>query len=98
MAREGHRGRESDVLPEYMHTEPLAYDVANENCLAPGKDGEIISRKGEVLDRDKFEKMKDEFYALRGWDVASGLQTKTKLQELELHDLIPDLEARGLVV
>ena len=45
-----------------------------------------------------FEKMKDVFYGLRVCVVASGLQTKTKLQELELHDLIPDLEARGLVV
>ena len=98
MAREGHRGRESDILPEYVYTQPLTYDVANENLLAPGKDGEIISRKGEVLERDKFEAMKDEYYALRGWDVATGLQTKTKLEELELQDIIPDLEARGLVV
>ncbi|MFC2028048.1 aldehyde ferredoxin oxidoreductase N-terminal domain-containing protein [Chloroflexota bacterium] len=98
MAREGHRGRESDILPEYVYTQPLAYDVANDNLLAPGKDGEIISRKGEVLERDKFEAMKDEYYALRGWDVATGLQTKTKLEELELQDIIPDLEARGLVV
>lgn len=98
MAREGHRGREFDILPEYMHTEPLAYEAVNDKCLAPGKDGEIISRKGEVLDRDKFETMKDEYYALRSWDVATGLQTKAKLEELELQDIIPELEARGLVV
>ena len=98
MAREGHRGREFDVLPEYMHTEPLAYEAVNDNCLVPGKDGEIISRKGEVFERDKFETMKDDYYALRGWDVASGLQTKAKLEELELQEIIPDLEARGLVV
>lgn len=98
MAREGHRGRGSDVLPEYMHTQPLTYEVVNENCLIPGKGGEIISRRGEVLERDKFEAMKDEYYALRGWDVATGLQTKTKLEELDLQDVIPDLEARGLVV
>ncbi len=66
--------------------------------LVPGKDGEIISRKGKVLNREKFEKMKDEFYELRGWDVASGLQTKAKLMELDLDDIIEDLEKRGLVV
>jgi len=76
----------------------LTYEAINDNCLVPGKDGEIISRKGEVFERDKFETMKDEYYALRGWDVATGLQTKAKLEELELQDVIPDLEARGLVV
>ncbi len=97
MAREGHVGRKSDVLPEYMHTDPLTAEIINDDCLAPGKDGEIISRKGEVLERDKFEAMKDEYYALRGWDVATGLQTKAKLKELDLEDIIEDLEKRGLV-
>ncbi|NQT73894.1 MAG: hypothetical protein HQ553_14190 [Chloroflexi bacterium] len=98
MAREGRSGRKSDVLPEYMHTQPLTYEIINDDCLAPGKDGAIISRKGEVLERDKFESMKDEYYALRGWDVATGLQTKAKLEELGLDDVAADLEGRGLVV
>jgi aldehyde:ferredoxin oxidoreductase len=51
-----------------------------------------------VLDRQKFERMKDEFYALRGWDVATGLQTKAKLEELGLRDVIADLEPKGLVM
>lgn len=98
MAREGHNGRESDRVPESCHTQPIEFEFANENLLIPGKDGEIISRKGEVLDKDKFEKMKDEFYSLRGWDVATGLQTRTKLQKLNLQDVTKDLESRGLVV
>ena len=51
-----------------------------------------------MLDRDDFESMKDEFYALCGWDVTTGLQTKAKLQELGLQEITADLEARGLVV
>lgn len=86
------------MLPEYMHTQPLTYEIINDDCLAPGKDGAIISRKGEVLERDKFEAMKDEYYALRGWDVATGLQTKAKLEALGLDDVAADLEDRGLVV
>ena len=98
MVREGHKGRESDTVSESCHTQPIEFEYANENLLVPGKDGEIISKKGEVLDKGKFEEMKDEYYALRGWDVATGLQNKAKLQELELQDIIPDLEARGLAV
>jgi aldehyde:ferredoxin oxidoreductase len=42
--------------------------------------------------------MKDEYYALRGWDVATGLQTRTKLEQLDLSDMISELERRKLVV
>ena len=42
--------------------------------------------------------MKDEFYLLRGWDVATGLQTRAKLDELGLHDVAMALEPAGLVV
>ena len=98
MVREGHKGRERDRVPESCHTQPIEFEFANEDLLVPGKNGEIISRKGEVLDRDEFERMKDEFYALRGWDVTTGLQTKAKLKELGLKDIASELESRGLIV
>jgi len=41
--------------------------------------------------------MKDEYYSLRGWDVATGLQTHAKLEELGLGDIADDLEQRGLI-
>jgi len=95
--REGHRGRESDTLPEPYFTDPLVTNVQNAECLVPGKDGEVISRKGEVVDRDEFERMKDEHYQLRGWDVATGLQTRSKLEELGLGEVAKDLEQRTLM-
>jgi aldehyde:ferredoxin oxidoreductase len=98
MVREGRRGREGDRLPEIFHTQPLELEAYDPECLVPGKDGEIISRKGEVLDRDGFERMKDDFYVLRGWDIATGLQTKAKLAELGLRDVAAELELKGLVV
>ncbi|HEY87306.1 MAG TPA: hypothetical protein G4O06_04690 [Dehalococcoidia bacterium] len=91
LIREGHRGREGDSLPEFDHTIPLAKKPGlNPESQVPGKEGEIISRMGAVVDREKFEKMKDEYYQLRGWDVESGLQTKAKLMELGLEDIIKD--------
>ncbi len=98
LTREGRRGRESDILPEAFHIVPLQTDVYNPQVMAPGKDGEVISKEGEVVDREKFENMKSEYYQLRGWDVATGLQTKTKLIELGLEDIAEDLEQRGLLV
>jgi aldehyde:ferredoxin oxidoreductase len=98
LIREGHRGRESDTLPDFFFTVPLQFAPENPRCTMPGKDGEVISRKGEVVDRQKFEEMKEEYYKLRGWDVATGLQTRAKLQELELGDIALDLGRRGLIL
>ncbi len=98
LAREGHRGKESDTLPEFNYKIPLGKTEHNPDCLLPGKDGEKITRKGAVVEKDKFEAMRDEYYSLRGWDVASGLQTTSKLEELGLQDVAEDLTQRGLAV
>jgi aldehyde:ferredoxin oxidoreductase len=50
-----------------------------------------------LLDRDKFERLKDEYYSLRDWDVDTGLQTRAKLEELGLGDIVSDLAQRGLL-
>ena len=65
--------------------------------LSPGKGDEVVSKEGAVLDREKFESLKDEYYSLRGWDVATGLQTRAKLEQLGLGDMVDDLEQRGLI-
>ena len=97
MVREGHRGRESDVLPETDFTVPIKAERGNPDCIVPGRGGEIISRKGAVVEREKFEQVKDEYYRLRGWDVRTGLQTKEKLRDLGLDDVARNLEKKGLV-
>ena len=51
-----------------------------------------------MIERDKFEAMKDEYYKLRGWDVATGLQTKAQLESIGLGDIVGEMEERGLVV
>jgi aldehyde:ferredoxin oxidoreductase len=94
LIREGHGAREGDVLPEFDHMVPLQRKPGlNPESTVPGRDGKIVARMGTVVDREKFEMMKDEYYQLRGWDVASGLQTKEKLIELGLEDIINDVQA-----
>ena len=97
LVREGHKGREFDRLPEQAYTVPLDYEIQDPQLLMPGKDGEVICRKGVVVDREAFERMKDEYYELGGWGVSTGLQTRAKLEDLGLHDVARDLEQRGLV-
>ncbi|MCX5992544.1 MAG: hypothetical protein NTZ04_09555 [Chloroflexi bacterium] len=97
LVREGCHGREGDHLPETWHTTPLKGDMANPECLVPGKGGKSISRKGAVIDRQEFERSRDEYYQIRQWDVATGLQTRAKLEELGLADVARDLEQRGLI-
>lgn len=97
LSREGHQGRLSDHLPEYNFTTPLKYDVLNPEMLVPGPDGQPVSRKGMTIDVAAFEKMKDEYYQMRGWDVTSGKQTKEKLAELGLADIAVQLDTRGLL-
>lgn len=75
------RTRDDDTLPKRFINEP-----------AP--DGEF---EGEQMHRDRFEKTKDEYYSLRGWDVRTGIPTKRTLLDFELGEVADDLEKRGLL-
>jgi len=97
LLRQGWGGREGDVLMDYLFKEPLERAFFDPECRVPGADGKTVSKKGVILNRGEFERLKDEYYALRGWDVESGLQTETKLRELELADIASDLKERGLL-
>jgi hypothetical protein len=70
----------------------------NPKAQAPGKDGEITSRVGVVVNRAEFERMKSEYYQLRGWDVPSGLQTVKRLKELDLAEVAHELGRKGLAL
>ena len=101
-AREGRAGRKDDSLNEFNFTEPVdhsdgVFGMFNPDLELPGNGDEIISRKGQTLDRAEFEKMKDEYYTFRGWDVATGLQTRKKLEELNMENACAELEKRGLL-
>jgi aldehyde:ferredoxin oxidoreductase len=97
MVREGHRGREFDTIRDFNFEVGLRGDFGNPECLVPGEDGEAFSRKGMTVDRDEFEKMKGEFYGIRGWDVESGLQTRKSLEDLDLKEVADGLEEVNLL-
>ena len=59
-------GREDDYPPERLMIEPV-------------KTGPL---KGEVLDRDKWGLMLDEYYDLHRWDRETGTITKDRLEQL----------------
>ncbi len=96
LAREDPRGKKVDEIAESNFTVPVEREPQNPELLVPGKDGEQITKKGNVVDREKFAKMLSEYYELRGWD-SSGLQTKQKMVELDLADIAEGLAKRGLV-
>jgi aldehyde:ferredoxin oxidoreductase len=97
LAREGQTGRDADMPEAFNFEIPLKSEFNNPECLVPGKDGKPFSRKGMVLDRDEFEKMKDEFYEIRGWDVRTGLQTRSTLEDLNLGDVADTLAKENLL-
>jgi aldehyde:ferredoxin oxidoreductase len=98
LVREGHKGRQFDDVPQQCYSTGLGWYYFSHDCLVPGKEGEVISRKGAVLQKDKFEKMKDEYYRLRRWDEKSGLQRRATLEEMGLGRVGKYLYERGLAV
>jgi len=48
--------------------------------------------RGEKADPEKMEKMKTEFYKLRGWDPKTGIPTRKLLEQLGLKDIADDME------
>lgn len=67
--------RADDSLPKRFLTEPIP-------------DG---PSKGMVMPAETLEKMKDEYYELRGWDKETGVPTCERLLELDLPDISEDM-------
>jgi aldehyde:ferredoxin oxidoreductase len=92
LLREGRRPKLDDVPDEFNFTDPVETVFMNPDVIVPGLGEEVISRKGQTLDRDVFEAMRKEFYDLRGWNSESGLQKAKTLEHLGLSDLAQDLK------
>jgi aldehyde:ferredoxin oxidoreductase len=97
LMREGWGGRKGDIILDYLHKEPLKMVFYDPECIVPGKDGAVASRRNAVIEETVFEKLKDEYYGLRGWDVESGYQTEKKLAELGLEDIAAGLAEINLL-
>jgi aldehyde:ferredoxin oxidoreductase len=49
----------------------------------------------EPIDRARWEDLKDRYYALRGWNVATGRPTRARLERLGMAGVADTLEAAG---
>jgi aldehyde:ferredoxin oxidoreductase len=63
--------RKDDVLPRRILEDPLPGGLA----------------KGEILKPEGLEQMKDEYYNELGWDIATGIPTKSTLERLGMPDV-----------
>ena len=97
MLREGWKAKEDDYPPEYNFTEPIQMSSVNPRMIVPGPTEEPVSFMGNVLDRKKYEEMREEFYQLRGWDTETGLQEPETLSRLGMEDVATDLKELELV-
>ena len=88
LLREGRRPKVEDVPEEFNFVDPVEAVFMNPDVIVPGPGEEVISRKGQILDREVFEEMRKEFYELRGWDSGSGLQKAETLERLGLSELV----------
>lgn len=97
LLREGRKPKTSDVASEVNFTVPLQTDQLNPKLLVPGPSEDPVCLKGNILERSKFEEIREEFYELRGWDPQKGLQKTDTLVRLGLSDIVQELEKIDLV-
>jgi len=71
-------GRADDTLPERILTEPIKAGAS----------------KGHLISKEDLNRMLDEYYTERGWDVKTGIPTRNKLVELGLEDIAGQLGVR----
>ena len=68
--------RKDDTLPKRFLTEPIPEGPS----------------KGMVITPEMLERMKDEYYTLRGWDKATGIPNPERLLRLDLPDIAEDMK------
>ena len=56
----------------------------------------LESKFGEKIEKEKFEKMLDEYYLVRGCEKTTGVPTKEKLESMGLGFVADDLTKRGI--
>jgi aldehyde:ferredoxin oxidoreductase len=54
-------------------------------------------RKGQSFPKKQLEKMLDEYYNNRGWDLKTGLLKKSELIKSDMKDILDDLDKSNLV-
>jgi len=68
--------RKDDKLPKRFMEEPIPKGPS----------------KGMVFSRENLDKMLDEYYSFRGWDLETGIPTPERLTHLDLEDVAQDMK------
>jgi aldehyde:ferredoxin oxidoreductase len=76
------RRRENDTIPRKEFGKPISRGTAK------GRYG---------VTEAQLEQLKDEYYTLRGWDLATGVPTRATLLDQGLDDVARDLAAAGIL-
>jgi len=89
------QGRHRDMVhfADYIYTETDS-DYQYMPGIENGK-WDYIDTSGKHFDRDKFDGFKTRFYALQGWDTATGYPTENTLKSLELGYVADELKKAG---
>ena len=69
--------------------------LRREHDSLPKKAFKMANEEGHLLDSDKFEEMKSEYYVLRGWDPDTGVPSEETLRKLGLDNLAVALNPKG---
>lgn len=72
-------------------------DVWFKPILRHGKETWLEDYFGNRLTREDCEKLLDDYYDERGWDIKRGVPTKEKLIKNGLEDIAEDLERKGFL-
>jgi aldehyde:ferredoxin oxidoreductase len=95
LLREGRQPKTDDVLKAFNYTDPVQSVFMNPEVIVPGPGDSVIRKKGATLSPQGFETMRNEFYALRRWDVESGCQRRTTLEAQGLSDIAEVIDGLG---
>ncbi len=87
------RHRDQEVFTNYVYDVPTSAPY----FLLAKEDGEwgYSICLGRTLDRARFEDVKDRFYAMQGWDVATGWPTRSGLEAVGLSAVADELDKAG---
>jgi len=72
--------RQDDYIPQRFHSEPLT----------------VCSKKGAFIPHEEYDKLLDDYYRQREWDLTTGIPTRHKLQSLRLTFASEELEKLGI--
>jgi aldehyde:ferredoxin oxidoreductase len=78
------RRRDWDTIPDSEFDQPITHGTLK------GQGHDIVTREG-------LERMKSEYYLIRGWDQETGIPYKETLIEYGLEDVADDLASMGIL-